>query len=230
MTGKQALRILVTGGTRGIGAAICDELAEHEIYVGGRDAQQVQQRCAQLPHAHPFVCDLEDPKSIAAACAAVEKLDVLVLNAGMALSGTVEEVSHADWQRILTVNVIAQADLLRALLPKLRLKNGLVVSINSGAGYHSGAGGAAYSASKFALRALTDALREEERGRVRVCSVHPGRVDTDMQVELQTNAGRAYRAGDHMPVQAIAQAVRAALEMPENAVVETISVRPVTQM
>ncbi|MDO5721099.1 MAG: SDR family oxidoreductase [Actinomycetaceae bacterium] len=220
------LRILVTGGTRGIGAAICRHLQSHQLYVGGRDRAAVEQACSLYPKAAPFVCDLRDPASIAQACKQVETLDVLVLNAGIASPGNVSELTHEQWQDILTVNVVAQADLLRHLLPQLRRSHGLVVAINSGAGYRASAGSAAYSASKFALRALTDALREEERGRVRVTSVHPGRVDTDMQRQIQAHHARPYRGSDHLPAEAIAQAVATAVQMPPQAVVESISVRP----
>lgn len=228
MSENHQLHVLVTGGTRGIGAAICAELKDHHLYVGGRHEADVTRICATLPHAQPFVCDLAEEAQVAAACAQIQQLDVLVLNAAIATAGKIANLTHHDWEQILSLNVVAQADLLRHLLPQLRASRGLVVSINSGAGYVSSAGNGAYAASKFALRALTDALREEERGRVRVTSIHPGRVDTDMQVALQQQTGRPYCAADHMPAQAVARAVRTALEMPANAVVETLSVRPQT--
>ena len=77
---------------------------------------------------------------------------------------------------------------------------------------------------------MTDALREEERGKIRVSSVHPGRVDTDMQVEIQDAAGRPYRAEDHLRPESIAAAVRLALDASEDAMVEQVSVRPVNQI
>ncbi|MDU1417852.1 MAG: short chain dehydrogenase, partial [Cutibacterium avidum] len=68
---------------------------------------------------------------------------------------------------------------------------------------------------------------EEERGVVRVTSIHPGRVDTDMQVELQAQAGRPYDASEHLRPQSVAVTVRAALEASPEAMIEELSVRPV---
>ena len=132
-------------------------------------------------------------------CASHIKIDFRrLLSAGIAFNVTIAEATHDDWERMLGMNVIAQADLIRNFLPALRKAHGQVVAINSGSGFRAGPRGGLYSASKFALRALTDALREEERGKIRVSSVHPGRVDTDMQVELQDAAGRPYRAEDRL--------------------------------
>ncbi|MDO5729716.1 MAG: SDR family oxidoreductase [Actinomycetaceae bacterium] len=220
--------VLVTGGSRGIGRAICDELSgDYHLLVGGTSSQSVGSVVAELHSAEPFVCDLTQPDELQKAVARISHLDAIVLNAGMAFSSTIASTDHADWQRMLGLNVIAQADLIRMTLPLLRESRGQVVAINSGAGFHSGIGSGPYAASKFALRALTDALREEERGTVRVSSIHPGRVDTDMQVELQTAAGRTYRPSDHLKPYSIARVVRTVLEAPEDGTVEVVSVRPI---
>lgn len=132
----------------------------------------------ELPSAAPFVCDLTDEASVAAAAGAIDRLDVLVHSAGLSSHGTLAETPAEDWRRLYEMNVVAVATLTRLLLPRLREAHGQVVTINSGSGFTSKPGNGVYSASKFALRALTDALREEERGTVRVSSIHPGRVDT----------------------------------------------------
>ncbi|WP_114560259.1 SDR family oxidoreductase [Desertihabitans aurantiacus] len=218
---------LVTGGSRGIGLAICRELAAtHRLLVGGRDPEQLAQVCADLPDAEPWPVDLADADAVAEAAAGIEELDVLVHNAGVEASGTVAELTREDWRRVLELNVVTVADLTRALLPALRRRRGQVLTINSGAGFTAGAGGGLYAASKFALRAFTDALREEERGTVRVISVHPGRVDTEMQQRIQAGAGREYRAEDHMRPETVARAVAQALATPADAVVESLSIRP----
>lgn len=229
--------VLVTGGTRGIGRAICEVLAPtHDLLVGGRDEAAVAEAVAALSTkgctAHPFVAELSDDAQTAAAVDhAAEvlggRLEVLVHSAGIARSGTVEELTREDWRVQLEVNVVAVADLTRRLLPALRAAGGTVVAINSGSGHRSGPGGGSYSASKFALRALTDAVREEERGRVRVVSIHPGRVDTDMQVELQSAHGRGYVAEDHLSAASVAEAVRYAVLAPAEAMVEELTIRPV---
>lgn len=222
--------VLVTGGSRGIGRAICEDLSKDwHVLVGGR-GDAAGSVASALESAQPWVVDITDEEAVREACAKIDKLDALVLSAGISMGKTIAEAMREDWETILNVNVIAQASLVKNLLPALRKARGQVVAINSGSGFNSKADGGLYSASKFALRAMTDALREEERGIVRVSSVHPGRVDTDMQVEIQEQAGRDYNPGDHVRPESIAKAVRLALEATEDATVEVISVRPVHQI
>ena len=91
----------------------------------------------------------------------------------------------------------------------------------------SSPGGGVYAGSKFALRALTDALREEMRGKVRVCSIHPGRTDTDMQRELQAAMGNEhYDGARYVAPESVAAAVRLAVDTPDNATIEQLSIRP----
>lgn len=227
-------RALVTGGSRGIGRAIVAELArDHDVLVGGRDRDAVQAVVDQTPGAAAFVCDLTDPESVAEAVAGVSTLDLLVHSAGIAEGGSVVETDREVWRRLFEVNVVAVADLTRQLLPQLRTsrdrtgRQGQVVMLNSGAGFTAGPGGGPYAASKFALRALTDALREEERGLVRVTSIHPGRTDSDMQRSLQAAIGRAYDPQEHLSPESVAQTVRLAVDLPENAMLESLSIRPV---
>lgn len=225
---------LVTGATRGIGRAIAQELGRtHHILVGGRSVEAVDAVVGELGasgvSAEGFLCDLTDAAATARATDHVRRLDVLVHSAGIAMSGEVGAMGRCDWRRIFEMNVIAVADLTRLLLPRLREAHGQVVAINSGAGFHAGPGGGLYAASKFALRALTDALREEERGVVRVCSVHPGRVDTDMQVQLQSEKGREYVAGEHLRPESVARAVRLAVDASDEAMIDEVVVRPVVK-
>ncbi|GAB2540090.1 SDR family oxidoreductase [Brachybacterium huguangmaarense] len=232
-TGRGAARpvALVTGASRGIGRAIADALApDHHLILGGRDRDALAELATAYPSAEPFAVDLADPDAVAAAVAALELprgLDALIHSAGILVSGRVEELTAADWARSLTTNVTAVADLTRLLLPALRAARGIVVTINSGSGFTAGAGGGAYAASKFALRAFADALRDEEREHgVRVSSIHPGRVDTDMQHELRAYESGDYEAENYLRPESVAQAVRLAVTAPPEASVDTLSIRP----
>ncbi len=223
--------VLVTGGSRGIGRAIARDLGrDHHILVGGTRLETVQPVVDELPSAEPFVCDLADERATAEAAYRVSRLDVLVNSAGVGSEGPGEigEAGRAEWRRVLELDVIAVADLTRLLLPLLRASHGDVVMINSGSGFNRpGPGGGIYAAAKYALRALTHALREEERGTVRVTSIHPGRVDTDMQVALQAHAGRPYEPSEHLRPESVAAAVRSVLEASDEAMIEELSIRPV---
>ncbi|MGJ9374017.1 SDR family oxidoreductase [Nesterenkonia sp. CF4.4] len=222
---------LITGASRGIGKAIAAELGrDHHILVGGTNPETVDAVVKTLPSAEPFLVDLTDLDAIGPGleAAAPSRLDVLVHSAGLAWMNPVAETSPAQFQEMFTVNVFAVAELTRAALPLLRESHGQVLSINSGAGFTAGPGSSMYSGTKFALRALTDALREEERGQVKVTSIHPGRVDTDMQVALQQSMGNEnYDGGIYISPQAIAEAARTVVDMEDASMVESISIRPV---
>jgi NADP-dependent 3-hydroxy acid dehydrogenase YdfG len=219
---------LITGASRGIGRAIADELGStHHLLLGGRDLTALAHLSASFPSAEPFAAELRDAGQVAAAVAGIPRLDVLVHSAGVLRMGTIAELSDDAWRESFEVNVFAVASLTRALLPALRAAGGQVVAINSGSGYTSGAGSAVYSGTKFALRAFTDALREEERPNgVRVSSIHPGRVATDMQEELHAWEGKDYRPEAWIRPDQVAKAVRLAVDASRESAVESLSIRP----
>ncbi|MDR6972006.1 SDR family oxidoreductase [Leifsonia shinshuensis] len=219
---------LVTGASRGIGRAIAVDLGRtHHVLVGGRDAAAVEAVVAELPSAEPFVADLTADPSGASLPSLPDRLDVLVHSAGVEDGGTIAETDAETWRHVFEVNVFAVAALTRVALPALRAAKGLVVAINSGSGLTSGPGGGVYAGSKFALRALTDALREEERpSGVRVTSIHPGRVDTDMQRALVAREGHDYDTAYTITPEMVAATVRLAVDMPPAGTVESLSVRP----
>ena len=116
--------------------------------------------------------------------------------------------------------MLAPVTLTRELLPALRRSRGLLITINSGAGFHGVEENTAYCASKFALRGFTDALRLEEKGKIRVTSIHPGRTDTDMLADP--------KHGDRpkMDPVNVARAVRLAVDVDPDTVVEFLRVAP----
>lgn len=180
---------LVTGGGRGLGAAIAQELAPtHDLLLGGRRRESLDAILEELPDATPWPVDLLDHVAVAAAAADIDRLDVLVHNAGVAELGTIADSEPRQWRETFEANVVAVVALTQVLLPALRTANGHVVLINSGAGLRVRPGWGAYAASKFALRAFGDALREEEPA-LRVTSIHPGRIDTDMQRAIVASEG-----------------------------------------
>ena len=219
---------LVTGASRGIGRAVAQALSPtHHVLVGGRDADPVGEVVRSLASAEPFVVDLTDEPAVTAALAGVERMDVLVHSAGLVAFGSLADSTTREWRELLEVNVIAPVTLTRLLLPALRTAHGLVVFINSGAGLTTHRGFSAYSASKYALTGLADALRLDERGRVRVPSIHPGRVATDMHAQLSAWQGMPYVPDAHLDPAEVARAVRVAVDAPPNTSLDSIRINPV---
>jgi NADP-dependent 3-hydroxy acid dehydrogenase YdfG len=223
---------LITGASRGIGAATARALADdHDLLLGGRDADALAALAAELPSAAAWPVELTDDAALAAAArdllAGRARLDVLVHSAGVGLLGTVADTPADTWRRQFEVNVVAVAELTRLLLPALRAARGHVVLLNSGAGLTARGGWASYAASKFALRALADALRDEEAGHgVRVTSVHPGRTDTDMQRGVVAHEGGEYRPQAYLRAESVAAAVAQAVRAPADAAVTQVVLRP----
>jgi len=219
---------LVTGASRGIGAAVAHALAPtHDLLLGGRDAEALQAVAADLPGAREWPVELTDPGAVADAVRGVERLDVLVHSAGIGQLGTIENSPAEQWRRTFEINVVAVAELTRLLLPALRAARGQVVCINSGAGHTARPGWGSYAASKFALRAFADALRAEEAVRgVRVTSIYPGRTDTDMQRGVIAHEGGEYDSSRFLRAESVARAVLLAVTAPPDADVTELSIRP----
>ncbi|WP_345380561.1 SDR family oxidoreductase [Pseudonocardia yuanmonensis] len=219
---------LVTGASRGIGAAVARALAPtHDLLLGGRDTVALESLAAELAGARAWPVELTDDGSVAAAVAGLNlaRLDVLVHSAGVGLLGRIEETAPDTWRHQFEVNVVAVAGLTRLLLPALRAARGDVVLVNSGSGLTARAGWGSYAASKFALRAFADALRAEEPD-LRVTSVHPGRVDTDMQRAVVAHEGGEYDGSRFLRPESVAAAVVGAVTATADAHLPEIVIRP----
>ncbi|MFI7495209.1 SDR family oxidoreductase [Kocuria sp. M4R2S49] len=218
---------VVTGATGGIGRACVVDLArDHDVLALGRDAGRLAE-LAGLPHVTVRAADLTDVAALPAVVADLDRVDVLVHSAAVAGRTTVEAASVADWRAQLELNVVVPAELTRLLLPALRAARGKVVFLNSGSGLTAHAGDAVYAASKFALRALADSLRQEVEGDgIVVSSVHPGPVDTQMQRDIQARLGNEYVPERYIRPESVAAAVRAVVDAGEDAQLTSVSVRP----
>ncbi|GGF91565.1 short chain dehydrogenase [Rhodococcoides trifolii] len=220
---------LITGASRGLGAAIARTLApDHRCYLGGSTPESVSAITSELDGSVAWPVDLTDTAAVAEAAAGIDSLDVLVHNAGVAELGTVEETTADTWRKTFEANVFAVAELTRLLLPALRTAGGHVVLINSGAGLRANPGWGAYAASKFALRAFGDVLRQEEPT-IRVTSVHPGRIDTDMQRAIVEHEGGQYSPDAFLTARTVAAAVRNAIDTPGDAHPVEIVLKPIAR-
>lgn len=216
---------LVTGAGGGIGAAIAEALSPtHTVLLAGRPSPRLDAVAERLG-ATTWPLDLTDVDGIEAAAEVLTELDVLVHNAGVAYPGRVAESTPEQWRATFEVNVIGPVALTLALLPALRAARGQVIFVNSGSGLNVSPGLASYSASKFALRAFADSLRADEP-LLRVTSLHPGRVDTEMQRDLVAYEGGEYDPARFLTPQTVAAAVVQAVATPADAHTHQVVIRP----
>jgi NADP-dependent 3-hydroxy acid dehydrogenase YdfG len=219
---------LVTGASRGIGAAVARSLSEtHDLLLGGRDGDALRSLLGEIPGARPWEAELTDHDAVAHAAADIERLDVLVHSAGVIELGAISEASSDSWRRTFEVNLFAVTELTRLLLPALRAARGHVVLVNSGAGLSARPNWGSYAASKFALRAFADVLRAEEAANgVRVTSVFPGRVATDMQRGVRALEGGDYEPENYLRPESVAEPIVSAVRASADAHFTEIVVRP----
>lgn len=216
---------LITGASGGIGAAIAQALAPtHTLLLAGRPSPRLD-AVADRFGATTWPLDLTDVDEIESAAEVLAELDVLVHNAGVAYPGRVAESTPEQWRATFEVNVTGAVALTLAMLPALRAARGQVVFINSGSGINPSPGLAAYSASKFALRAFADSLRADEP-LLRVTSIHPGRVDTEMQRDLVAYEGADYDPARFLTPETVAGVVAQVVATPPDAHTHEVIIRP----
>lgn len=223
---------VVTGAGSGIGQSIADALTSRgdAVAVVARNDERVAALRARYPAATVVVADLADPGSLAAAVDAAalpDAIDSVIHAAGIVDLGSVADLPLDAWTSQLTVNLTSPAELTRLLLPRLRAARGQVVFVNSGAGLNAHPGWSAYAASKHGLKALADALRGEEAPHgVRVTTVYPGRTATAMQERVHEQEGASYNPDVWIDPASVTAAVLTALDLPRDAVISDLTVRP----
>lgn len=203
---EQQEAVIITGAAKGIGRACVMRLAQagFRVYAGVRDERHgVELRAEGGAHVVPVVIDVTDADTIASAASflrhdlASMPLRGLVNNAGIAVAGPLEFLPIAELRRQLEVNVIGQVAMIQAVLPILRESRGRIVNIGSIAGRSAMPMTGPYAASKFALEAITDALRVELiPAGVDVIIVEPGMIATPI---WQTSIKAADKVMDQLP-------------------------------
>lgn len=223
---------LITGAGSGIGRLVAEALAARgdRLLLVARDAQRAGELTAAFPGSTPIVADLAEPATIhdAVTTAALpDAVDSVIHAAGIVDLGRVADLPVDAWTSQLVVNLVAPAELTRLLLPRVRAARGQVLFVNSGAGLNAHPEWSAYAASKHGLKALADALRGEEAPNgVRVTTVYPGRTATPMQAKVHAQEGAAYDPSAWIDVESVATAVLTALDLPRDAVISDLTVRP----
>ena len=173
-------RVLVTGATGGIGSAIAHELARRgcAVTVTGRRQVELERLVRELgPPARGFTADLTKLDEVRDLMARADPVDVLVANAGVDIANDLVDVSDARLEDAVRINFLAPAELARAALgPMIKRRAGHIVFISSVAGLVATPGnGSVYTATKWGLRGLGLALRQELHGTgVSVSTIFPG--------------------------------------------------------
>ena len=229
LKGKMAL---ITGGNRGIGLAVAEQLARHGVglFLVARDMDKLKQVQAsfskyQVP-VEICACDLNLPESVetlnAVYSQSFHRLDFIINNAGIALSKSMETTSLEDWDRVMNLNARTPFFLTQKFLPLLRASTGRVINIASVVAHKGYIQQSVYTASKHALLGWSKALAREVQGEgLRVHVVCPGGVATEMVTAVRPDIN----TGELIGTDEIAEWVLFLLSREGNGVVDEISVR-----
>jgi NADP-dependent 3-hydroxy acid dehydrogenase YdfG len=221
---------VITGASSGVGKAIAQSLATGgvKLCVVGRNLKTLQKT---FKDARAIQADLRVEDDIKELKRVIEhdfgRVDILVHSAGIWSKGPIEGAPASDFDELYLLNVRAPYLLTQALIPMLKGQKGQVVFINSSVGLRSKAGIAQYAATKHALKALADGLRDEvnESG-VRVLSVYLGSTATPMQERIHEIEGHAYHPELLLQPSDVASIVVGSLLLPRTAEVTDITIRP----
>lgn len=231
--------ILITGASSGIGAGIARELASTgaKLMLGARRTERLDALADELRAKGATVetrrLDVTDRADVAAFATAARDLwgrvDVIVNNAGVMPLSPMASVKVDEWDMMVDVNIKGVLYGIAAVLPEMTArKSGQIINIASIGAFAVSPTAAVYCATKFAVRAISDGLRQENRD-IRVTCIHPGVVESELAGTITDQATaelmKAYRSIALKP-DAIGRAVRFAIEQPDDVDVNEIVVRP----
>lgn len=240
---------MVTGASSGIGEAVARALAEagaHLVLLARREDRLralAQSLVTGLPGAQVLAqpCDLRDEAQILAAFAAARErfggIDLLVNNAGLGRSAPLSSGATEDWREMLEVNVLGLCICTREAVSDMRSRGdrGHVVHVSSMAAHRVPHGSGVYSATKFAVRSLTEGLRRELReagSQIRVSAISPGFVRTEFAEVFHRDPSAAEQTYGRFPVlepQDVAEAVLYVVSAPPHVQVHDVLLRPTEQ-
>ena len=235
--------ILITGASGGIGEGIVRELAAHGAYVllGARRQERIETIAADIRQAggtaEARVLDVTDRSSMADfAQAALDlwgRIDVLVNNAGVMPLSPLSAGKQDEWERMVDVNIKGVLWGIGAVLPAMeRQGSGQIINVGSIGALQVVPTAAVYCATKFAVRAISDGLRQEST-KIRVTCVNPGVVESDLAStithEETLSVMNQYRAIALQPAD-IARAVRQVIEAPGSVDTTEITIRPTASL
>jgi NADP-dependent 3-hydroxy acid dehydrogenase YdfG len=232
---------VVTGASSGIGAATARALAREgfHVVVGARRLDRLEEVAREVEGV-ALQLDVTEPASIERFAAALEerfgRCDVLVNNAGLALGlSPVAETPDEDWVGMLDVNVLGLLRVTRAMIPLLRrAPTGHIVNLGSIAGFEVYRGGAGYTATKHAVRAISRTLRIELNGEpIRVTEIAPGMVETEFSLVRfrgdDEKARNVYEGLKPLTGEDVAECIAFAVTRPAHVDIDEIVIRPLAQ-
>ncbi|MFF1786038.1 SDR family oxidoreductase [Kitasatospora sp. NPDC058243] len=232
--------VAITGASSGIGEATARRLAAdgHRLFLGARRTDRLDRLVAEITAAGGTAAarrlDVTEAADVRDFVAAAEerygRVDVMVNNAGVMPLSPLEALRTEEWDRMIDVNLRGVLHGISAALPVMRAQGGgHIVNIASVGAYEVSPTAAVYCATKFAVRAISEGLRQESAGDVRVTLVSPGVTESELADGIEDPAAReamrTYRAVA-LPASAIADAVAYAISQPPYVDVNEIVVRP----
>ncbi|WP_439556483.1 SDR family oxidoreductase [Dyadobacter sp.] len=236
--------VVITGASSGIGEATAELLAAKgaKVVLGARRADVLERLAKRIQdsggQAVYLQTDVTEQTDVAAlvqlALNAFGRLDVIMNNAGISQLQLMEDIDVAGWEQMIDVNLKGTLYGIAAALPVFKLQgSGHIINIISTAGISIVPTMGVYAATKNAVRTISEALRQESKGRWRVTGISPGFVDTPFAGKIKNESIRdilTQRASEiAIPATAIAEAVAYAIAQPDQVDIGDIVIRPAIQ-
>jgi NADP-dependent 3-hydroxy acid dehydrogenase YdfG len=241
ITGKV---VVITGGSSGLGEATARHLAERgaHVAIAARRTDKLEAIVADIESvggtAKAYTVDVTNKTQVNALIAKVladfGHIDVLVNNAGLMAIAPLREGLTDEWDRMINVNIKGLLYGVAAALPVFEKQgSGHFINIASVAGLKVfSPGGTVYSGTKFAVRAISEGLRHEVGGKIRVTTIEPGAIDSELKFGSGHEQSRDFVIDFYkqaIPADSVARAIAYAVEQPANVDINEIVLRPTTQ-